>query len=50
MPGRIFLIKDLKPVKMEEFGYDSEALLQELLENYPDILAGDQIDQEKSER
>ncbi len=47
MSGGIFLIKDDKLVKMEEASYDSEALLQELLEKYPDLLAGDQIDQDE---
>jgi hypothetical protein len=46
MTGGIFLIKDDDQlVKMEEASYDSEALLQELLEKYPDLLAGDQINQ-----
>ena len=47
MPGGIFLIKDDKLVKMEESAYDSEELLQKLLEDYPDLLAGDQIDQDE---
>lgn len=34
------MIKDDKLVKMEESAYDSEELLQKLLEDYPDILAG----------
>jgi hypothetical protein len=46
MTGGIFLIKDDDQlVKMKEASYDSEALLQELLEKYPDLLAGDQINQ-----
>jgi len=47
MGGGIFLIdKDRGLVKMEEAAYDSEALLQELLEKYPDLLAGDQVNPE----
>ena len=47
MTGGIFLIKDDKLVKMEESAYDSEELLQKLLEDYPDLLAGDQINQDE---
>jgi hypothetical protein len=50
MPGGIFLIKDDKLVKMEEAAYDSEELLQKLLEDYPDLLAGDQINQDEPRR
>lgn len=50
MPGGIFLIKDDGLVKMEESAYDSEELLQKLLEDYPDLLAGDQIDQDEPRR
>ena len=50
MPGGIFLIKDDKLVKMEESAYDSEELLQKLLEDYPDLLAGDQINQYEPRR
>ena len=41
------MIKDDKLVKMEESAYDSEELLQKLLEDYPDLLAGDQINQDE---
>lgn len=45
MGNGIFLIKDDESlVAMSEKAYDSEALLQELLSRYPDLLAGDQID------
>jgi hypothetical protein len=45
MGNGIFLIKDDESlVAMSEKAYDSEALLQELLGRYPDLLAGDQID------
>lgn len=44
MSGGIYLIQDNgQLVEMKETPYDSEALLQELLEKYPDLLAGDQI-------
>ncbi len=45
MSGRIFLLdgdRTLRPMKEEP--YDSEDLLQALLADYPDLLAGDQID------
>jgi hypothetical protein len=45
MSGGIFLIQsggDL--VEMKEQPYDSEAVLQELLAKYPNLLAGDQMD------
>lgn len=44
MPDGIFLIKDDDSlVKLEESAYDSEDLLQQLLEKYPDLMAGDQM-------
>ena len=44
MPGNVFLIQpDGELVPMEEQRYDSEDLLQRLLEQYPDLLAGDQM-------
>ena len=49
--GEIFLIKgDGKLVEMREQKYDSEELLQELLEKYPNLLAGDQIDSNSPRR
>ncbi len=48
MGGGIFLIQDDgRLVEMKEQPYDSEELLQELLEKYPDLLAGDQIDSDE---
>ncbi|KOR34259.1 MULTISPECIES: hypothetical protein [Planktothricoides] len=45
MGGGIYLIDDDdRLVEMTEKAYDSEDQLQELLEKYPNILAGDQID------
>ncbi len=45
MSGGIFVIQDDGQfVELAEQGYDSEDLLQSLLENYPNLLAGDQID------
>lgn len=37
-------------VKMTEKSYDSEALLQELIAKYPDLLAGDQMDSSRPRR
>jgi hypothetical protein len=43
--GGIYLIQEGGGlVEMPETAYDSEALLQELLARYPNLLAGDQID------
>jgi hypothetical protein len=45
MPGGIYLIQgDDSLVEMEEKAYDSEDLLQGLLAEYPNLLAGDQVD------
>jgi hypothetical protein len=45
MPGGIFLIADdERLIELSSEAYDSEALLQRLLERYPNLLAGDQID------
>jgi hypothetical protein len=42
--GGIFLVKeDEKLVELQEALYDSEAILQELLAKYPNLLAGEQI-------
>jgi hypothetical protein len=43
MSGVIFLIQGDKLIELRETKYDSEDFLQKLLENYPKILAGDQI-------
>ena len=51
MPGGIYLIQgDRSLVKMEEKAYDSENLLQGLLAEYPNLLAGDQIDSDEPRR
>lgn len=45
MGGGIYLIQDDdRLVEMTEHAYDSEDQLQELLEAYPNLLAGDEID------
>ncbi|MDY7023507.1 MAG: hypothetical protein SWJ54_19490, partial [Cyanobacteriota bacterium] len=45
MGGGIYLIQDDdRLVEMMEQAYDSEDQLQELLETYPNLLAGDEID------
>jgi hypothetical protein len=42
--GGIFLLQpDKSLIRMDEQPYDSEVLLQQLLEQYPDLLAGDQM-------
>ncbi len=51
MSGKIYLLKEegtLEP--LDEEVYSSEDLLQTLLEKYPDLLAGDQIDQSEPRR
>ena len=45
MPGSIFVLHDDGTLmEMQETPYDSEAVLQLLLADYPNLLAGDQID------
>lgn len=45
MTGRIFLLgTDASLTPMDEQIYEAEALLQQLLAEHPDLLAGDQID------
>lgn len=51
MNNKIFLIggnRELSP--MVEQRYDSESILQELLADYPDLLAGEQIDPDNPRR
>jgi hypothetical protein len=49
--SRIYLLKkDSKLLVMEEAAYDSERLLQKLLADHPDLLAGDQIDADEPRR
>ena len=49
--GEIFLIKDDgQLVSMKQHDYESENLLQVLLEKYPNLLAGDQMDSESPRR
>ena len=44
MSGKIYLIgKDGNLLTMNEAPYEAEALLQRLLADYPDLLAGDQM-------
>lgn len=51
MSGGIYLIQEGgNLVEMAEHAYDSEDLLQELLEKYPALLAGDQIDSKTPRR
>jgi hypothetical protein len=46
MPG-VFLKRDNELIEMTESGYAAESLLQQLLEEYPNLLVGDQIDPEQ---
>jgi hypothetical protein len=49
--GRIYLLSnDTKLVAMDAAPYDSEALLQKLLADHPDLLAGEQINAEEPRR
>jgi len=51
MPGGIFLLQGGDSlVEMTEKDYDSEELLQKLLADYPNLLAGDQIDSDSPRR
>ena len=51
MSGRIYLLNDRAELTaMEEAPYDSERLLQEMLANHPDLLAGEQINSEVPRR
>lgn len=51
MAGGIYILRDDgQLVRMEQQPYDSEALLQRLLADYPDLLAGDQIDSDEPRR
>ncbi len=51
MSNKIFLIgNNNKLSAMEEQPYDSEDILQELLEEYPDLLAGEQVDSDNPRR
>ncbi|MGD9507446.1 MAG: hypothetical protein AB7I59_09065 [Geminicoccaceae bacterium] len=44
MSDAIFLLREGKLVELTDRPYDSEALLQSLLAEYPDLIAGKQID------
>ena len=47
MAGKIYMIKDDDElVAMDENKYKQEIDFQDLLENYPDLIPGDQIDSE----
>jgi len=51
MAGRIYLLNDNSDLMaMEEASYDSEKLLQDLLAEHPDLLAGEQINSEEPRR
>ena len=50
--SKVFLIRDNEksPIALEESGYINEESLQELVERYPDLIPGDQIDPENPRR
>ncbi len=51
MNGRIYLVQDNgELLTMEEEGYATEDLLQELLAKYPALLAGEQMDSSSPRR
>ncbi len=51
MSGGIFLLQgDESLIEMREQAYDSEAVLQRLLAQYPNLLAGDQINRAEPRR
>jgi hypothetical protein len=51
MSGRIYLLnEESKLIAMEEAGYDSESLLQSLLAEHSDLLAGEQINVDEPRR
>jgi len=51
MTGGIFLIQNNgELIEMREQPYDSESILQKLLEDYPNLLAGDQMNQKEPRR
>jgi hypothetical protein len=51
LAGRIYLLNgESKLIAMEESAYDSESLLQKLLADHPDLLAGEQINAEEPRR
>lgn len=51
MSGKIFVLQDGGSlVAMNEQGYDAEAVLQKLIEDYPDLLAGDQMNSDAPRR
>lgn len=51
MPGKIYLLQENGNLQsLTEHPYDREDLLQGLLGRYPDLLAGDQIDEQEPRR
>lgn len=51
MAGRIYVLNgESKLIAMDESAYDSESLLQKLLADHPDLLAGDQMNAEEPRR
>ena len=51
MTGRIYLLNEQSELMpMDQAAYDSESLLQELLANHPDLMAGEQINSDDPRR
>ena len=51
MPGHIYLLSnENKLIAMKESAYDSESVLQKLLADHPDLLAGEQINADEPRR
>lgn len=51
MPGKIYLLQDDGSLQvMSEHAYATEKRLQQLIKDYPDLLAGDQMDEENPRR
>jgi len=51
MTGRIYLLNEqAQLMPMDQAAYDSESLLQELLANHPDLMAGEQINSDDPRR
>ncbi len=51
MPGKIYILQADDTLQvLTEHSYDSEKLLHGLLASYPDLLIGDQIDEQEPRR
>ena len=51
MAGSIFILDENdKLIELKQYKYDSEDIFQELIEKFPNILAGDQISPDNPRR